>query len=250
MGKPILFKQKFHKWHDEDLLGHYSISEKNTKALKYLYTSFKHNYSKRKYLHRKNFLMTPQKFKYLYKERFLYQINTKEEEFKRKKRNFKAKNFLNMIKLRVFYGRLKVKPFKSLFKKVLKARNLASGIAPLSLEGRLDILLYRTNLFSSIFVAKHYIRNKRIFVNGSCITEPRGAVRVGDIVNIDPAIYMSLYTQFLEKLRKNKILTNFPKYLEVNYRIGAFMIVRLPCFSEIAYPFPVSSRTILHKFIK
>ena len=55
------------------------------------------------------------------------------------------------MKLRIFYGRMKIKPFKSLFRKVLKNRNLSAGVTPLFLEGRLDVLLYRSNLFPSIF---------------------------------------------------------------------------------------------------
>lgn len=250
MSKPIIFKQKFHKWHDEDLWGYYALSEKKTRALKYLYTSFKHNYNKKRYLKKKRYLLKPRKFQRFFRTRFLYQINVREEEFKRKKRNFKAKNFFNMLKLRIFYGRMKIKPFKALFRKVLKNRNLSAGTAPFFLEGRLDTVLYRSNLFTSIFFLKHFIRNRNIFVNGSCITEPKYLLNVGDIVLISPQVYPNVHTEFLQRLRDNKILVNFPKYLEINYRIGAFMLIKPPKFKEIAYPFPVAPRTLLHKFTK
>lgn len=250
MSKPIIFKQKFHKWHDEDLWGYYAISDKNTRALKYLYTSFKHNYSKKRFLKKKKYLLKPRKFQKFYRTKFLYQINVREEEFKRKKRNFKAKNFFNMLKLRIFYGRMKIKPFKGLFRKVLKNRNLSAGTTPFFLEGRLDTLLYRTNLFTSIFVLKHIIHNKNIFVNGLCITEAKYLINVGDVIFIAPLLYSTLHTEFLQRLKTNKILINFPKYLEVNYHTGSFILIKTPKFKEIAYPFPVAPRTLLHKFHK
>ena len=199
---------------------------------------------------KKKYLLKPRKFQKFYRHKFLYQINVREEEFKRKKRNFKAKNFFNMLKLRIFYGRMNLKPFKSLFQKITKNRNLSSGTAPLFLEGRLDMLLYRTNLFPSLFALKHFIRNKNIFVNGLCITEAKFLVNVGDIIFISPSIYSSLYKVFLKRLKANKILVNFPKYIEINYRIGSLMLIKSPKFKEIAYPFPVAPRTLLHKFIK
>lgn len=250
MSKPIIFKQKFHKWHDEDLWGHYATSDKNTRALKYLYTSFKHNYSKKRYLKKKKYLFKPRRFQKFYRKQFLYQINEREEEFKRKKRNFKAKNFFNMLKLRIFYGRMKTKPFKNLFKKVTKNKNLGSVATPLFLEGRLDTLLYRTNLFSSIFALKNFIRDKNVFVNGLCITESKFLLNIGDIITISPVAYKGIYNHFLERLRSNKILVNYPPYLEANYRIGSFVLIKPPKFKEIAYPFPVAPRTLLHKFTK
>ena len=111
-----------------------------------------------------------------------------------------------MLKLRIFYGRMKKRPFKGLFRKVLKNRNLSAGTTPLFLEGRLDTLLYRTNLFTSIFFLKHFIHNKHIFVNGLCITEAKYLVKVGDVIFIAPLIYSTLHNEFLQRLKTNTIL--------------------------------------------
>ena len=250
MSNPIRYTQKFYKWYDEDIWGHLSVATKNSRVLKYLYTSFNHNFKKRRLVRKKKFFIKKRKFRTFYKGFFLYRINIKEVEFIRKKRNFKAKNFFNLIKLRSFYGRIKVKPFKYLLQNKFKNKNLAASVTPLFLEGRLDILLYRTNLFNSIFALKSFIRKGYVFVNGYPITEVKTAISVGDIITISPEVYDSIFDRFLKNLKANRILTNFPKYIEVNYRIGSFILVKKPKFTEISYPFGVPAQSILHQFVK
>jgi hypothetical protein len=73
---------------------------------------------------------------------------------------------------------------------------------------------------------------------------------VGDIITISPEIYSNLHSEFLKKLIRNQILTNFPPYMEVNYYIGSIVLVKKPHFNEISYPFLVPTRAIFHQFAK
>lgn len=103
--------------------------------------------------------------------------------------------------------------------------------------------MYRTNLFHTIFFAKQFIRHKGVLVNGLLLFSPNFQVQVGDIVTIPRPYYREFFYKFLEKLKTRRVLRNLPPYLEMNYRIGSFMILRLPRAGEIAYPFKAKAQT-------
>lgn len=248
MSKHIIYYKKFYEWCDEDLWGHIALSAKNTKSLTYLYNSFKANPLKRNLAKKKLSKMRKKNFRNLYKKKFLYEINTKDKEFKKNIRRFRSKEYFNLFKLSVFYGNIKTKSFKPFLHTTAKNQRIWAGSTPFLLESRLDILLYRTNLFKSIFFVKQFVKHQGVLVNGLCLHETNYQVRVGDIVVLPGNIYKEFYKKFYNNLKGNKILINTPNYLEINYQIGAFTIVKLPRGEEVSYPFSVNAKT--HWFIK
>lgn len=248
MSKHIIHQNKFYMWCDEDLWGHLSLSLKNKKIIDYLFKSFQANRQKRKLAKRKVYRSSRKKFKLFYRQKFLYLIYTQEKEFKRKKRRFRSKEYFTLFKLRMFYGNLKKKSFKPLLNVKARNQSIWAGTAPFLLESRLDILLYRTNLFKSIFFTKQLIRHKGVLVNGLFFTESNTQLNLGDIITLPLSLYKEFYLNLIKNLRSNRILVNYPKYLEANYKIGSFTIFRLPRGKEIAYPFTV--RANIHWFTK
>ena len=248
MGKHIRYYKKFYEWCDEDLWGHVALSSKNSKLLAYLYKSFQANSQKRALAKRKIYKSTRKRFKKKYKQKFLYEIYTKEKEFQKKKRRFRSKEYFTLFKLRVFYGNLKATSFRPLLNTKARNQNIWAGSTPFLLESRLDILLYRTNLFKSIFFVKQFIRHKGVLVNGLCLNQTNAQVNIGDIVSIPFNLYHEFYNFFFKRLQSNKVLTNYPGYVEMNYKIGSLTLLRLPRGGEIAYPFKVSAK--LHWFMK
>ena len=246
MGKYIKYYKKFYEWCEEDLWGHISLSQRNSKVLNYLYKSFQGNMAKKKAV-KKKLYKKRKSFKFSQKK-FLYEIHTEEREFKRKKRRFRSKEYFNLFKLCMFYGNLKETSIKSLLNTKAKNKNIWAGATPFLLESRLDILLYRTNLFKSIFFVKQFIKHKGVLVNGLLITEPNFQVQIGNIIIIPPRFYQEFYKHFLQNLKDNRILINYPRYIEIDYKIGAFIIINYPKGNEISYPFKINAKT--HWFSK
>jgi hypothetical protein len=56
--------------------------------------------------------MYKKNFRNLYKQNFLYEINTKDKELKKNIRRFRSKEYFNLYKLSVFYGNIKTKSFQ------------------------------------------------------------------------------------------------------------------------------------------
>ena len=95
---------------NEDIWAVLALTNKPSQVLNYVYEAYQNNYKYRKLLKRsKKFFFFLKK-----KRKFLYKIVTDEKEFKRKKRTLRINNYLNMLKLRRFYGNIKKKKFVNL----------------------------------------------------------------------------------------------------------------------------------------
>jgi ribosomal protein S4 len=182
------------------------------------------------------------------KQKFAYKIVTHEKEFKRKKRRLKTKYYLNLLKIRRFYGNLSKKEFK----KVFKESNLISSFLGKSficlLETRLDVILYRCNFFNSIFAARKYILHKGLYVNGLLFKKPNYKLKLNNFIFLQtPDLF---YNKIKKKLKNKKIFGTYPKYLEVNYKLGAITLIKIPKVTEVPFPFFVNFKHIGYSFIK
>jgi len=226
----------------EDIWGTLALSNKPSQVLNYLYEAYQNNY---KY---KKLLKTTKKSFFLVRKRgkFLYKVVTGEKEFKRKKRTLKINNYLNLLKLRRFYGNIREKQFKRNFKNLALTPHVVNRVFAYFLESRLDVVLYRSNFFNSIFSAKQFINHKKVYVNGFLVNKPGYRLKIDDVVNIkNPAFF---YENLKQRLHKNVILTNHPSYLFVNYKLGLIKLVSLPLNENVPYPFFMNVKTMTHNF--
>ena len=116
------------------------------------------------------------------------------------------------------------------------------------LEGCLDVILYRSNFFTSIFAARQYISHNKVLINGLVVNKPSYIVSLHDVItlrNIE-ALYISL----TERLKSRSILVNHPSYLEVNYKIGAISLVMLPDVKSVPFPFFMNLENFSHNFFR
>ena len=227
---------------DEDILGRLAKKEQPSRVLNYIFEVYQNNYKYRKLLSKRAFFFSKKKTK------FLYKVVTDEREFKRKKRTMKINSYLNILKLRSFYGYIGARKFKRLFTNFGIHSNILGRSFAYFLEGRLDVILYRANFFDSIYSARQYINHKKVFINGQVVDRPSYKVFLNDIITVqNPEAF---YIRLKNKLEKNEILVNYPPYLEVNYKLGAIMLIKIPVNSEVPYPFFMNLNTIAHTFLK
>ena len=229
---------------EEDIWGVLAIKNKPSNVLNYIYEAYQNNFKYRKLLktNTKAFFLVRKKGK------FLYKVVTDDKEFKRKKRTLKINNYLNLLKLRCFYGNLGARKFKRSFQSLSLSTNEVTRSFAYFLESRLDVILYRSNLFSSIYAARQYITHKKIYVNGKIVTKPGFRLKVDDIiVTLNAKL---LYNNFKMRLQNNVVLGNYPAYLEVNYKLGAIILCKLPLNEEVPYPFFMNIETLTNSFSK
>ena len=229
---------------EEDIWGILAVKDKPSNVLNYIYEAYQNNFKYRKLLknNKKAFFLVRRKGK------FLYKVVTDDKEFKRRKRTLKTDNYLNLLKLRCFYGNLGARKFRRSFQSLNLSTNAVTRSFAYFLESRLDVILYRSNLFSSIYAARQYITHKKVFVNGQLVTKPGFRLKVDDIAVVSkPEL---LYNELKERLKRDAVLGNYPAYLEVNYKVGAVVLCKLPTNEEVPYPFFMDIESLTNSFVK
>jgi small subunit ribosomal protein S4 len=219
-----------------------ALSKKSTRVLHYLFESYQNNYKYRKLLRKRHFFLNKKQTP------FLYKIVSDEKEFKRRKRTMKIANYLMLLKLRRFYGCLGKRKFKRLFKQSSVYTNVLGKSFAYFLESRLDVILYRSNFFPSIFAARQYINHKKVYVNGVISSKPGMRIFLNDIITL--VDFQKLYSLVKKRLKNNEILVNYPAYLEVNYCLGVVVLTKMPVNSEVPFPFFMNLDTVIHSFLK
>ena len=110
-------------------------------------------------------------------------------------------------KIRILYGGLSNKEVKTLVQSATPLRGERFGNMFKLLESRLDVVLYRANLFPSIKVAQQWIRKGALAVNGRIETLGARRLSPGDVVrpitSLLPALHISL-TRCLERTDSNQ----------------------------------------------
>lgn len=227
---------------DEDIWGLLAIKPKPTRVLNYLFEVYQNNYKYRRLLKKRHFFFNNKKMS------FLYKTVADDKEFKKKKRTMKINNYLNQLKLRRFYGAIGQRKFKRILKNAGINTNTLGKSFIYFLEGRLDVVLYRANFFTSIFAARQYINHKKVYINGKLVDKPGYLLFLEDIVTIsNPAHF---YLDLKSRLERKEVLVNAPNYLEVNYKLGSVVLTKLPLNNEVPYPFFINLENITHNFSK
>ena len=260
MNKRTQHKQKLYKRVHEDLWGHLAVSTRYSKALQHVAYSYVNNPEKRDFFTNKklrNFFIWKKDGRafitWLHQARnsninFSYNLKVTDTEQKATRTNTSTRVFWESKKIKKFYGDKRKKNFNFFKKKVNQRRRLSAPGVITFLETRLDTILYRTNLFSSIYEIRQQINHKKILINGKLSQNHSTCVQVGDVISIQPELYFSKYKSLLNKLQNDAILTNYPPYLEINYKIGCILLIRQPRPEEISYPFKRGLTTNTHMY--
>lgn len=159
---------------------------------------------------------------------------------KKKQPAIKYLNYQTTKYLQLFYL-LTTKKFQYTIKSYLNQKYNLFNSFFFYLESRLMTFLYRINLFCSMYFIRQLIQHHYITVNGNNITSPDFCLR-----NIKDVVSISFKSQkhknyWLKQLTLNQkyirsILVNYPKYIEINYRLLIAKFVRKPYKYELYFP--------------
>jgi small subunit ribosomal protein S4 len=134
-------------------------------------------------------------------------------------------------RFRKYYGNLTERQFQTLYKKIQVKNNL-----PGLLESRLDVVVYRMNLAPTMFSARQLINHGVFLVNKKRVTVKGFLLNSGDTIEIADSFWSRIFTNILQRLKKNSFFISPPAYLEIDYKTLCGIFVRRPLISEIPYP--------------
>jgi hypothetical protein len=104
----------------------------------------------------------------------------------------------------------------------------------LYLELQLNIILFKIGIFgNNIFIINKYIRKGVIFINNRLVKNPLKSIKVGDNIHVNPKFRKRVYKDFIYKMKRRLIFLKLPSYLEYNFNILYFSLMRIPTRNEI-----------------
>jgi ribosomal protein S4 len=170
-----------------------------------------------------------------------------------KKRRFLSQSLINFRKLKKFYSTLTARQFLVLMHKARLQKGNNFDFLMSSLESRLDVLLFRSNLVTSLFMARHFINHKHIWIN-KIKARSESKVNLNDIVSFkwnSLAVHRSivqrnilLHYRIALSRSKRIVLLFLPTYLEVDFKALSFNLIAGVFFKDVYYPFSVDRASI------
>ena len=135
-------------------------------------------------------------------------------------------------KLKSYYGNMNERQFRNAYKKaMMKKGNSAENLIGL-LERRLDAIIYRAKLSTTIFSARQIINHGHVKVNNKKVNISSYLVKEEDTIEIRDK---SKQLAFIDVALANKE-REVPEYLQVDEKNKKVKFVRVPKFEEVPYP--------------
>lgn len=141
-------------------------------------------------------------------DQFLFEFSKK--TYQQKKTGEFFQQLKERKKLSLFYGHLTRKQISNLFDTVQTNKGYFSKNILSLLERRLDVIIYRSGLVTTIAEARQLIKHKKVLVNHNGINVPSYLLQPGDIVSLMPETGNQL-THQLVNLINNKQTKNHSK---------------------------------------
>lgn len=134
-------------------------------------------------------------------------------------------------KLKSSYGNISEKQFAKYYAEAIRRRGDAAENLIGILESRLDNLVYRSKLASTVFAARQMVSHNHILVNGKRVNIPSYMVKVGDVIEVK------------EKSKQNPLIAaslesatrDIPGYLEVDTKKLTAKYTFVPKFEDVPY---------------
>ena len=135
-------------------------------------------------------------------------------------------------KLKSYYGNMNERQFRNAYKKaIMKKGDTAENLIGL-LEKRLDAIVYRAKLATTIFSARQLINHGHVKVNGKKVNISSYLVREEDSIEIrDKSKQLAIIDIALASKERDT-----PEYIQLDQKNKKFKFVRVPKFEEVPYP--------------
>ena len=147
-------------------------------------------------------------------------------------------------KLKSYYGNMNERQFRNVYKKAIKKKgDTAENLIGL-LERRLDAIVYRAKLATTIFSARQLINHGHIKVNGNKVNISSYQVKEEDSIEI---LDKSKQLAFIDIALANKE-REVPEYLQVDEKNKKVKFVRIPKFEEVPYPVVMEPNLVIEYY--
>ena len=147
-------------------------------------------------------------------------------------------------KLKCYYGNMNERQFRNVYKKaIMKKGDSAENLIGL-LERRLDAIVYRAKLATTIFSARQLINHGHLKVNGKKVNISSYQVREEDSIEVrDKSKQLALIDIALANKERE-----VPEYLQLDEKNKKVKFVRVPKFEEVPYPVVMEPNLVIEYY--
>jgi len=135
-------------------------------------------------------------------------------------------------KMKFYYGNMNERQFRNTYRKAIKKKGNTTENLVGFLERRLDTVVYRAKLATTVFSARQIINHGHIKVNGIKVNIPSYLIKTKDIIEIkDKSKDLNVIVGALDNKERD-----VPDYIQMDEKNRKVKLIRVPKFSEIPYP--------------
>ena len=147
-------------------------------------------------------------------------------------------------KLKSYYGNMNERQFRNVYKKAIKKKgDTAENLIGL-LERRLDAIVYRAKLSTTIFSARQLINHGHVKVNGKKVTIPSFNLQDGDVIEVkEKSRDMPIVLEAISSTERDA-----PEYLSVDYDKMKGTFVKGPKPDEVPYPVVMEPNLVIEYY--
>ena len=147
-------------------------------------------------------------------------------------------------KLKSYYGNINERQFRNLYKKaIMKKGDTAENLIGL-LERRLDAVVYRSKLSTTIFAARQLINHGHVKVNGKKVNISSYQLKEEETVEVrEKSKKLALIDIALANKERE-----VPEYLQVDEKNKKIKFVRTPKFEEVPYPVVMEPNLVIEYY--
>ena len=147
-------------------------------------------------------------------------------------------------KLKFYYGNINERQFRNIYKKaIMKKGDTAENLIGF-LERRLDAVVYRAKLSTTIFSARQLINHGHVKVNGKKVNIASYQLKEEETIEIRDK---SKHLAFIDIALANKE-REVPEYLQVDEKNKKVKFVRTPKFEEVPYPVVMEPNLVIEYY--
>jgi len=144
-------------------------------------------------------------------------------------------------RLKKYYGNIVEKQFRNIYKEAIRLKGDSNDNLIELLERRLDAVVYRMKLASSVFAARQMVSHGHILVNGKRVNI--ASYRVNDDDEIALVSSMKENTIVLDSLSSQE--REVPEYIEFNSTSMKGRFIRAPKLIDVPYPVVIEPNLVI-----
>lgn len=173
-----------------------------------------------------------------------FRIKILENPFFSRKRTKFYKFFILRQQFRFFYSFIKIKFLKKIILRSLKLKDSVNAFVYF-LESRLDVLLFRLNLVSSVREARQFILHGNVKINNKIIKKSSYNLTAGDCLTLKKDLILCFKKRIFKNLKtKKSILIKIPNYIEFDLNNLIFVFTKINVY-DVRFFYKLNFYTIL-----